>query len=296
MKRKIWAWIAVIVIVAAIVLGITTIHVRNERLRRLYTYSHTLFVHGWTGSIKSEERMVHAAAKSGAAKKRLVIHVKANGKLKYKGHYFRGTKNPMIEVVFDNNRAGEFKDAHWIRKVVKSLKARYGITKFNAVGHSMGSYALLYYTLLYGKNRNLPRPNKLVLIAGPYDGIINNHKLNQPTDLPLSKLWTDMPNQNKLLKNGRPKIIHSEYRMLLNLRKQIPRGVKILNIYGDLENGSNSDGVVTITSARSLGFIVRGRVAKYKELKVDGEHAQHSSLHEDNFIVNRALINFLWAK
>ena len=56
------------------------------------------------------------------AKTELIIHVKPNGKLNYIGHYHQHVKNPIIEIVFDNNRAGEFKDAAWIKSVIKSLK------------------------------------------------------------------------------------------------------------------------------------------------------------------------------
>lgn len=298
MRRKIWLSLLILVVIVSIVLGINTIHLKKAKLKKTYSFNSTptLLVHGWTGSLKSESQMVKTAEKIGVAKTELIIHVKPNGKLNYIGHYHQHVKNPIIEIVFDNNRAGEFKDAAWIKSVIKSLKNRYHIKRFNAVGHSMGSYALLYYCLLNGKNPNLPKPNKLVLIAGPYDGIINNHKLNQPQTAPLSNLWEDKPNENALLANGRPKIVHPEYRRLLRLRKNIPRNIRVLNIYGNLENGSNSDGVVTITSARSLGFLLRGRIAKYKELKVVGENAQHSKLHKNNFDVNRGLISFLWKK
>lgn len=176
------------------------------------------------------------------------------------------------------------------------LKHKYHVNQLNFVGHSMGAYAVIYYNLLNGNQKDLPRVNKLCVIAGPYDGIMNNHKSNQPTSGPLVQLWDDAPNQNKILATGRPKIIHPEYRMLYRLRNNFPRQARVLNIYGNLGNGSNSDGVVTTASALSLGYVLRDHVSFYQTFQAFGPKAQHSELHNNNLAVNKILTEFLWAK
>ncbi|GAY72761.1 hypothetical extracellular lipase/esterase precursor [Lentilactobacillus kosonis] len=179
-------------------------------------------------------------------------------------------RNPIIMLQFDNNRAGEVQYAHWITKVCKLLKSKYHVNNLNFVGHSMGAYAAVYYNMLNGNRSDLPRTQKLCLIAGPYDGIINNHKANQPTTGPLKTLWDDMPNQNRLLADGRPKIIHPEYKLLYRLRNNFPHQARVLNIFGNLGDGSNSDGVVTATSDLSLGYLLRDKVSFYQTFETSG--------------------------
>lgn len=256
----------------------------------------TIFVHGWTGDRRSEQEMVDAAETTKVAKHVMTIRVTPAGKLHFKGHLSHQHNNPIVEVLFENNRAGEIQDARWLQAVMQKLRQQYHVTRYNAVGHSMGAYAWVYYNLMVGRDKRYPQLNRAVLIAGPYDGIINNHKLNQPTEPPLSKLWDDKPNENRLLANGKPKIIRPEFQLLLEMQKNAPRQARILNIYGNLEDGSNSDGVISIPSARSLGYLLKGRVKEYRELEVTGHDAQHSRLHRGNLDVDQGLINFIWRK
>ncbi|MBU9790233.1 alpha/beta hydrolase [Lentilactobacillus sp. IMAU92037] len=256
----------------------------------------TLFVHGWSGTLRSEKEIVTSTEISGAATRRMIIRVRSNGRISVIGTIKPWMRNPIIMVRMDNNRAGEVQYAHWLKKVTKLLKKKYHVNQLNFVGHSMGAYAVIYYNLLNGNQKDLPRVNKICVIAGPYDGIMNNHKSNQPTSGPLMQLWDDMPNQNKILPTGKPKIIHPEYRMLYRLRKNFPHQTRVLNIYGNLGNGSNSDGVVTNASALSLGYILRDHVSFYQTFQAFGAKAQHSELHNNNLAVNKILTEFLWAK
>ncbi|QOJ84733.1 alpha/beta hydrolase [Lentilactobacillus parabuchneri] len=270
----------------------------QDQLKTQYVTSNTptIFLHGWSSSLRSEKDMVSAAEVSGAASRRMIIHVRPNGKLKVTGAIKKWMVNPIILVRMDNNRAGEVQYAHWLTKVCKMLKQKYHVNELNFVGHSMGAYAVIYYNLMNGNNKDVPRANKLCVIAGPYDGIMDNHKSNQPTSGPLMQLWDDAPNQNRILATGKPKIIHPEYRLLYRLRKNFPHQARVLNIYGNLGDGSNSDGVVTTASALSLGYILRDHVSFYQTFEAFGDKAQHSALHNNNLAVNKILTEFLWDK
>lgn len=270
----------------------------QDQLKTQYATSNTptIFLHGWSSSLRSEKDMVSAAEVSGAASRRMIIHVRPNGKLKVTGTIKKWMVNPIILVRMDNNRAGEVQYAHWLTKVCKMLKNKYHVNQLNFVGHSMGAYAVIYYNLMNGNNKDVPRANKLCVIAGPYDGIMDNHKSNQPTSGPLMQLWDDAPNQNRILATGKPKIIHPEYRLLYRLRKNFPHQARVLNIYGNLGDGSNSDGVVTTASALSLGYILRDHVSFYQTFEAFGDKAQHSALHNNNMAVNKILTEFLWDK
>lgn len=299
MKSKKLLIALIISLICGLGLGVWYAHyAQQQTIKNDYSFSSTptIFVHGWTGTGKSEEPLFASAQNLKIAKRHMIIYVRSNGKLRIKGHLNNKMKNPIVQVIFKNNRAGEVKDAHWLMKIMRVLKTTYHVKRYNAVGHSMGSYAWVYYNMLVGNNAKYPRLARAVLIGGPYDGIINNHKLNQPQNPPLSKLWDDRPNENHLLKNGRPKIIHPEYQKLLDIRSRFPKQARVLNIYGDLLDGSNSDGVITIPSARSLAYLIKNEVTSYHELRVTGANAQHSKLHEYNLTVNKALTNFLWGR
>lgn len=270
----------------------------SDQLKANYIDSSTptIFVHGWGATLRSEKDMISAAEVSGAASRRMIVRVRANGKLSVTGTVKSWMVNPIIMVRMDNNRAGEVQYARWLTKVCKLLKQKYHVNQLNFVGHSMGAYAVIYYNLLNGNRSDLPRTNKLCVIAGPYDGIMDNHKSNQPTSGPLMQLWDDAPNKNRILPTGKPKIIHPEYKLLYRLRKNFPRQARVLNIYGNLGDGSNSDGVVTNASALSLGYILRDHVSFYQTFQAFGPKAQHSALHNNNIAVNKILTEFLWNK
>lgn len=85
----------------------------------------------------------------------------------------------------------------------------------------------------------------------------------------------------------------TEYRALLSLRNIFPRETNVLNIFGNLENGTNSDGDVTNASAKSLKYLINGRAKSCQELMIRGRGGQHSALH-NNSQVTKALIRFIW--
>lgn len=166
----------------------------------------------------------------------------------------------------------------------------------SAVGHSMGAYAWVYYGMHWGADPNLPRLNKMVVLAGPYNGILDKGHANQPKNGALAGLWDDAPHENSLDKNGRPKIIHEEYNTLLARKNNFPINTQVLNIYGDLKDGTSSDGLVTVQSTRALRYLVSDRARSYQEFEVAGEGGQHSRLHINNPVVNDKLTDYLWGK
>ena len=96
-------------------------------------------------------------------------------------------------------------------------------------------------------------------------------------------------------KTGEPQRQDATYKPLLKLRSTFPTNTRVLNIYGDKDDGSHSDGDIPVNSAKSLKYLVSGRAKSYREVEIKGANAQHSTLH-NNSQVNRELINFLWRK
>ena len=117
-------------------------------------------------------------------------------------------------------------------------------------------------------------------IAGHFNGILG---------------MDDAPNRMKLKADGEPTKINGHYRELLGLRhdKQL-KTLEILNIYGDKNDGTHSDGDVSNASSKSLRYLVP-QVKSYQEKRIVGPQAQHSKLH-DNPQVDKLLVKFLWGR
>ncbi len=143
----------------------------------------------------------------------------------------------------------------------------------------MGNMSFAFYMKNYGDDRHLPQLKKEVNIAGVYNGILNMNE-----------------NVNEIIvdKQGKPSRMNAAYRQLLSLHKiYCGKEIEVLNIYGDLEDGSHSDGRVSNSSSQSLQYLLRGSTKSYQEMKFKGAKAQHSQLHENKDVANE-IIQFLW--
>ena len=241
----------------------------------------TIFFHGYASSFHAEQQMTGAIKKAGATKTIVRVNVSPNGYAKMIGSIPKKAKNPIVEVNFDNSRNGDYHtQGQWAKNVIKVVQEDYKCKKVNLVGHSMGNMAINYYILDNPGLKGLPKINKVVDIAGHFDGIIDED---------------DEPNETTLDKDGKPDRMNSFYKELMELRKTYPTNIKVLNIYGDKNDGTHSDGAVTNDSSKSLKYLVSGRAKSYQEKKIVGKMAAHSKLHE-NKQVDKVLINFLFKK
>lgn len=242
----------------------------------------TLFFHGYGSSINAEKQMANAAVKAGVTKTVIQARVAKDGKVTLTGEFRANDLRPIVEVGFEDNKNPDYHQAgKWARNVLQALQKRDHIQKVNLVGHSMGNMAIVFYLLDYGQNKKLPQVQKQVDIAGHFNGILGDD---------------DQPNQMKLAANGRPTKVNSTYRELEKLRQAtVYQQIKVLNIFGDLNNGTHSDGAVSNASSQSLRYLVAAQAKSYQEKKIVGPNAQHSKLHE-NQQVDQILIKFLWNK
>lgn len=249
------------------------------------TSTPTLFFHGGGSSYHAEEHMVDTAKKAGVTKSVIRAEVSKTGKVTLVGTWPKNAKNPICEVNYENNRQLNFnKQGEYAANVVKALQKKYGIKKINMVGHSLGNISIIYYMLQNGNKKNMPQIQKQVDITGhfaglDFDGIPSSIK---------------QPKGMKLNSNGKPNRMNSTYKQMTEVRSiYAKKHVKVLNIIGDIGNGS--DGRVDNKSSLSLQYLVRGGNSTYRILKINGKNAQHSKLHE-NVQVDKALIKFLWNK
>ncbi|WP_125709101.1 alpha/beta hydrolase [Lacticaseibacillus porcinae] len=238
----------------------------------------TLYVHGHHGTIRSMRPLMLAAQRDANATPALIATVKPDGEVSYLGRLTARMHHPMVQVVFDDKRTVDFHRLRmYLHNVVFGLKARYHVRAVNFVAHSLGNTAVEWYLLRWGQDPKLPHVKKWAAIAGPFDSIPRMHM---------------QPMHNHLDPDGQPHLMAPDYRMAMLRRDQFPR-LAVLNIYGDLEDGSHSDGKILNASSRALGYLLTNHSGSYQELRFTGPDAQHTKLR-DNPRVAAAVDNFLW--
>lgn len=297
MKKKnyVIGLVAILVILVIAIISTVTIHHKQENqvqeiqsVKVVTKSTPTFFFHGWGSSYHAEEDMVHAFEHAGVTKSVIRANVTKSGKVILHGKFKKNAKNPIVEVNFNDNKLSGYQDnyvkgyeetgSRYVKNAIQKVTNKYHYNRINIVAHSMGNLETAYYFKRYANLQNKIKVQHFISMAGHYDGIVGIN---------------DEPNRLKLNKEGRPNRIEPEYRGLLSLRKTFPRHTKVLNIFGNLEDGTNSDGDVSNASARSLKYLLNGRAKKYRELMIRGKNAQHSKLH-NNREVNQAIVDFLW--
>ncbi|WP_338230866.1 alpha/beta hydrolase [Lactiplantibacillus paraxiangfangensis] len=254
---------------------------RAKTLRNQYQKSDTatVFLHGYNGGAYSTNYLINKAEKAGAAQKALVVHVYKNGVMGFKGYWEKSMKNPMVQIVFQDSHASQKTQVYWLHQVLVQLKSKYGVTRYNAVGHSLGSNDIVNQALKYGHDHRLPTLNKVVTIAGPFDGLTGY--LNAETEGRVKQLA------------AKPVRFTRHFSEMLKYRNNFPKNVQLLNVVGDTNNGYNNDGYVGVASARSVSYLLRDRLAGYHEEFYSGAHAAHCALNQ-NPKVAQSMIEFLW--
>lgn len=238
----------------------------------------TLFFHGYGSSYKAEEHMTSAAKKAHVTNIVIRADVSSDNKVTFIGQIPSKTKNPIVEVNLQDSSNGSSKN---VLAVVKALTRKYKFKKINFVGHSYGNLMVANYINENYDNQKLPEINKIVSIAGHYNGWLGEK----------------VGRQGKIIdrSTGKPDEFALSFKQLLPLRRHYPRQIEVLNIYGDKEDGSRGDGSVSVASAQTYRYLINGRTKSYKEVEIKGAKAQHSKLHE-NTQVDKLIIKFLWNK
>ncbi|MQS98164.1 alpha/beta hydrolase [Companilactobacillus halodurans] len=280
-KQKLVAVLITFLVVVGALYGCSQKNQTSTETKFVQNSTPTLFFHGYGSSFNAETHMTEAAKKAGVTRKIIRVNVSSNGYVKIIGSISNKAINPIIEVNFDNNKMTNYHtQGEWVKNVIKALQKEYKFKQINLVGHSMGNMAINFYILDNAGKKDFPKINKIVDIAGHYNGLLGVN---------------DKVNRMKLSENGKPDKMTKAYRELLKLRKIYPTNIDVLNIYGDKNDGTHSDGRVSNASTKSLKYLVKTRAHSYREEKIVGKMAQHSKLHE-NKQVDKLLINFLWKK
>lgn len=113
--------------------------------------------------------MTAAIRRAGVTNTIVRINVSRTGKATLIGRIPRGTRNPLVEVNFADNRlsgtSGSYVNAYYttgaryVRNAINAVTKRYGYRIINAVSHSMGN--LEYYTQP-GGNHDAPTMSRII--------------------------------------------------------------------------------------------------------------------------------------
>ena len=237
----------------------------------------TLFIHGYGGTKNSLGGMIRRFESQNLAKNGLVLTVSDTGEVSSNGQLTKTETNPMIQVIFSDNKSHEWNQAEWIKNCLTYLSENEHVTKVNLVTHSMGGVSSLRYLITYGADQNLPIIEKFVAIGSPFnnfveltegetiDSVISSGPVNQ------SERYTDFSNGIGL----------------------VAKDMSVLIIAGDIEDESVSDGVVPAADAMSVVALLRSNGNSVDEKIIYGKNAQHSKLHE-NREVDQLVADFLW--
>ncbi len=291
MKKRFGWWTLIVILVLVIGgFGWRSIHRAQAAKKYVDSTTPTIFVHGWGSSYRAERQMANYAKEQGVTNTIVWVNVAKSGKVTWHGTIKKGAKNPIIEVNLADNKSvsgresdvasAYSKSSDYVKDVVDSMQSKYHFKSMNLVGHSMGNLQIAYYIMNNANDPKRPTLRHQVAIAGHFNGLTMEPGVKGIT-------------VNK--QTGEPSKMLPEYKGLLNLRNVYPTSARVLNIYGDLQDGSHSDSQVPVNAAKAYKYLVAGRAKSYQEKQINGKMAQHSKLHE-NKQVDRLLVDFLWVK
>ncbi|MBC1457202.1 alpha/beta hydrolase [Listeria newyorkensis] len=234
-----------------------------------------VFIHGFDGSNWTFFTTTVRYSATNFATRSLTLLVRENGDIEASGVYDKGMKRPMIRVNFENPRSIIPNNATWFSKAMDTLKSDYGIEKVDIVAHSYGGLTFVNFLQKYNyQSDSYPKVDKFTAIGTPFNG---------------SSVSSDGETPYDLTATG-PKKESAYFQEMMKRKAKIPANLQVLNIVGDLDDGSRSDGPVAVDSAKSAAFLFSKN--DYREVLFTGRFAQHSWLHA-NIGVDREIKAFL---
>lgn len=235
----------------------------------------TLFVHGYSGTKNSFGGMLKRFEKNGWGKKELIMTVTSVGSITTTGSLSGKEDNPMIQVIFQDNKNTEWSQTKWLYNCLAFLKKR-GVEEVNLVGHSMGGVSGLRYLMSYPNDISQPKVLKFAAIGAPFNDFLDTSSAQNIADL---------------LKNG-PSEVSSRYQDYENLAVNLAQDTKFLLLAGQLDKNTFNDEMVPTTSALAVNSLLKQTNVVTTKIFY-GPKAQHSQLHE-NEAVDQEVANFLW--
>ncbi|UII58481.1 alpha/beta hydrolase (plasmid) [Cytobacillus spongiae] len=233
----------------------------------------TVFVHGYKGTYNSFRTMLaRFEDEHGWGQKTLEIYVSENGSVDYKGFLSTTPASPpLVQVVFEDNRASLEKQAIWLENAMKLLHHQFDISTVNIIGHSMGGLATAKYFENTKDHSFVPKTHKFISIATPFQGVTKESYDQINTGAAVIDLKPDSRALKELYRN----------------RHFIPSHIQVLSIAG------SGDDVVNVQSAVASQSLFEKN--HFQSRIVYDPSISHSGLHE-TIKVDRLVGDYLWGK
>ncbi|MBC1559854.1 alpha/beta hydrolase [Listeria booriae] len=287
MGKKAWVWTGVIVVAVLLFIAFRTtlldpLGFRVKHALHITTAAKSedepiVFIHGYDGSNWTFFTTTVRYSATDFGTRSLKLLVRENGDIDVSGVYDKAMKRPMIRVNFENPRSIIPNNATWFSKAMELLKKDYGIEDVDVVAHSYGGLTFVNFLQKYNYKANYyPEVNTFTAIGTPFNGSVVSSDGKTPYDLTATG----------------PKKESQYFKEMMARKDKIPDNLEMLNIVGDLDDGSRSDGPVAVDSAKSAAFIFNP--ANYQQVLFTGRFAQHSWLHA-NIGVDREIKSFIEA-
>ncbi|VTT06939.1 cell surface hydrolase [Streptococcus gordonii] len=186
------------------------------------------------------------------------IKVWNDGHMTYRGHLRKKDKQPIFVVGFQNNRDGYEnikQQAAMFNSALTVLREKYFFNSFKALGHSNGGLVFTVFLQQYLANHSGLEMEKLLTIGSPYN--LNKKNLNHR----VAMLDDFISNQENL-----------------------PNKLQHLSIMGIFFR--DCDGIVHKSSVEAGSLIYKGKIASHREVVIVGKDAHHSSLPQNEQVVD----------
>lgn len=242
-----------------------------------YSNVPTVFIHGYEGNSFSFGPLLRRFERENVAKREMTIVVQADGKLSVEGELKNRNDNPTIMVLFAKDVTDEITQSKWIDKVMRYLYQK-KVRRVNLVSHSMGGVSSLRYLLEYAGEKT-PVTEHFVAIAAPF----NDLEIAEDTEEIFAYELTEKG------PSGETPI----YQYFDQAMNQLPTNLHVLDVAGDLKDGTESDGSVSTHSAFALRLLFQKHARSYQELTVTGKSGGHSAITKSAKL-EKQLIKFIW--
>lgn len=262
-QRRLWRVLALLAIVTVVLAVPTFFWMRdaNQQLARLHNSvrSPLIMVPGSSAGQNRFDRLVKKL-NSGAPRRHSYMKMKVHnsGRISYSGSIAKNDNEPIIVVAFENNHDGYSnikKQAKMLDAAFDQLSDEYSFNNFKAFGHSNGglvwTYWLEHYYSQYSDEITM---KKLMTLGSPYN--FSERNVNNRT-----QMFSDF----------------------LKYRKRLPSDLVVYSLMGT--ETYDSDGLVPEESVEAGKYIFQKRVKSFTMLTLTGKDVQHSSLPQNDQVV-----------
>ncbi|WP_367341744.1 alpha/beta hydrolase [Limosilactobacillus sp.] len=224
------------------------------------------------GSSAGQNRFDRLVAKLNAgpsgSKKHSYMKMKVynSGKITYTGSIASGDNEPIVVIAFQNNHDGYSnikKQARMFNKAFRVLSEQYKFNNFKAFGHSNGGLVWTYWLEhYYSSYSDQIRIKRLMTLGTPYNFA-----------------ETSAGNKTQMFND------------FLKYKKRLPENLVVYSLMGT--ETYDSDGLVPEGSVEAGKYIYQKQVSHFTTMTVTGKDAEHSSLPQNNQVVQVIQENLL---